>query len=107
MTCTLILPDRRTSSWTTEPCRISNQRERLDLPMMIWVTLLACAKPTTSSAMLRSPPGMVIASPPSASASRRVSATRSRSSSLSCRLRRVSTQSAVNGACSRSASRLA
>ena len=35
--------------------------------MMICVTLLACAKPITSSAMPRPPPGMVIASPPSAS----------------------------------------
>ena len=33
-------PARRTRSWTTEPCSISNQRERLDLPMTIWVTLL-------------------------------------------------------------------
>ena len=77
-----MLPERRTSSCTTEPCRISNQRERVDLPMMIWVTLFACAKPITSSAMPRSPPGTVIASPPSASASRSVSAMRSRSSSL-------------------------
>ena len=51
ITWTLILPDRRTRSCTTEPCRISNQRERVDLPMTIWVTLLACAKPITSSAM--------------------------------------------------------
>ena len=43
MTWTLMLPERRTRSCTTEPCRISNQRERVDLPMMIWVTLLACA----------------------------------------------------------------
>jgi hypothetical protein len=38
-----MLPDFRTSSCTTEPCRISNHRERVDLPMMIWVTLFACA----------------------------------------------------------------
>ena len=43
MTWTLILPERRTRSCTTEPCRISNQRERVDFPMTIWVTLLACA----------------------------------------------------------------
>ena len=51
MTWTLMLPERRTRSCTTEPCRISNQRERVDLPMTICVTLLACAKPMTSSAM--------------------------------------------------------
>ena len=38
--------------------------------------------------MRRSPPGIVTASPPSDSASRSVSAMRSRSSSVSCRLRR-------------------
>ena len=74
MTCTLMLPELRTSSCTTEPCRISNQRERVDLPMTIWVTLLACAKLITSSAIRRPPLGMVIASPPSASARRSVSA---------------------------------
>ena len=42
MTWTLISPARRTSSWTTEPCSISNQRERSDLPITIWVMLLAC-----------------------------------------------------------------
>ena len=52
MTCTLILPELRTNSCTTEPCKISNQRERVDLPMTIWVTLLACAKLITSSAIL-------------------------------------------------------
>ena len=36
-----MLPERRTRSCTTEPCSISNQRERVDLPMTIWVTLLA------------------------------------------------------------------
>ena len=39
--------------------------------MTIWVTLFACAKPTTSSAMRRSPPGMVTGSPPKACASRK------------------------------------
>ena len=43
ITWTLMSPERRTRSWTTEPCRISNQRERVDLPMTIWVTLLASA----------------------------------------------------------------
>ncbi len=43
MTCTLICPVLRTSSWTTEPCTISNQRGRSDLPMTIWVMLLALA----------------------------------------------------------------
>ena len=43
ITWTLMLPDRRTRSWTTEPCRISNHRDRSTLPMMIWVTLLARA----------------------------------------------------------------
>src|SRR5665811_338210 len=50
----------------------------------------------TSSAILRSPPGIVIASPPNASARRRVSAIRSRCSSVSRKLRLVSTESAVN-----------
>jgi hypothetical protein len=44
-----MLPERRTRSWTTEPYRISNHRDRVDLPMTICVTLLACAKPITSS----------------------------------------------------------
>ena len=69
--------------------------------------VVGLAKLITSSAMLRPPPGTVIASPPNASASRSVSATRSRSSSLHCRLRRVSTHNAVNGARKRSARRLA
>ena len=43
ITCTLILPDRRTRSWTTEPWSISNQRDRVDFPITIWVTLLAWA----------------------------------------------------------------
>ena len=43
MTWTLILPARRTRSCTTEPLTISNQRERVDLPTMIWVMLLAWA----------------------------------------------------------------
>ena len=85
---------------------ISNHQERVDLPMMICVTLLAWAKLTTSSAMRRPTLGMASASPPSASASRIVSASRSRSSSVSCRLRRVSMLIAVQGAWTRSASRL-
>ena len=38
-----MLPERRTRSWTTEPCKISNQRVRADLPMTICVTLFVCA----------------------------------------------------------------
>src|SRR3954471_8051582 len=68
MTCTLMLPERRTRSWTTEPYRISNHRDRADLPMTICVTLLACAKPITSSATPPSPAGTVIGSPPHARA---------------------------------------
>ena len=41
MTWTLIFAGPPTRSCTTEPCRISNQRDRVDLPMTIWVTLLA------------------------------------------------------------------
>jgi len=103
---TLIGPLLRIRSRTTDPCSNSNQGGRSDLAMMIWVTLLACAKLMMSSAMRRPTPGMVSASPPSASASRKVSASRSRCSSVNCRLRRVSMLTAVQGACSRSASRL-
>jgi len=49
ITLTLILPARRTRSCTTEPRVSSNHQVRCDFPMMIWVTLLACAKPMTSS----------------------------------------------------------
>ena len=89
MTCTLILPQQRRDRGPPSHAELEPGRPR-DLPMTIWVTLFACAKPTTSSAMRRSPPGMVTGSPPKACASRSVSAMRSRSSSVSCRLRLVS-----------------
>jgi hypothetical protein len=106
MTWTLIGPARRTSSCTTEPRSSSNQRERDDLPMTMWVTLFCCAKARMSSAM-RAPPGSVSASAPSLSAVRNPSAMRFLSASLRRCVRGVSMLSAVQGAWSLSAVRLA
>jgi len=90
---------------TTDPRVSSNHQLRADLPIITWVTLLACAKPMMSSAMRRPTAGIVSAWPPSASAKRSVSARRSRSSSLKRRERRVSILMAVQGACRRSYNR--
>ena len=75
-------PALRISSCTTEPWSISNQRERVDLPMMIWVDVVLprIGQHIVGDALA---PGKVMVSAPSFSASRRVSATRSRSASLS------------------------
>ncbi len=43
MTWTLIFPARRTRSCTTEPFRISNQRDLKDLPITICVALFSRA----------------------------------------------------------------
>ena len=53
-----MLPDARTRSRTTEPCSSSNQRDRLDLPMMICVMLLARARlPFVMKLPVLKPPG--------------------------------------------------
>ena len=83
-----MLPARRTRSCTTDPCSISNQRERVDLPTTMCVTLCLLREGDHVVGDARAAwRACVTASPPSRSASRRVSAMRSRSSSPSCRLR--------------------
>jgi hypothetical protein len=94
----------RIRSRGSEPPNQSRQPERRTLPMTIWVMLLARAQARISSA-IRSP-GSTSVSPPSRSASRSMSATRSLIASPARRSPAVCTWIAVQGARKRSASRL-
>ena len=70
MTWTLISPACGSVRGSTEPRSHSDQRDRCDLPMTIWVMLLA-ARIGRSGPRRSLVPGTVTASPPSRSASRR------------------------------------
>ena len=86
----------RIRSRGSEPLNQSRQPERRTLPMTIWVTLLPRAQARISSA-IRSP-GRTRVSPPSRSARRSVSATRSLAASPARRSAAVWTWIAVQGA---------